>query len=51
VAVRCRRTLRRRWAEFPLVRRRDGKADVPDKRSPAGRHAPGLFDPDRKEAA
>jgi hypothetical protein len=47
----CRRRLRRRWAEFPLVRRRDGKADIPDQRSPAGRHAPGLFDPDRKEAA
>lgn len=42
VAVRdvsCRRgpTLRRRWAEFPLVRAGDGKADVPDKRPFMGR--------------
>lgn len=43
--------LRRRWAGFPLVRVRDGKADKPDKRRPEGRYTPGLFDPGKKEAA
>lgn len=54
----CRRGsasgLRRRWAEFPLVRARDGKADKPDKRPPEGKYTPGLFDsessPERKAA-
>lgn len=40
---RCRRT-RRRWTEFPLVRARDGRADLPDTRPFSGRP-----DPDDKE--
>lgn len=48
----CRRKqLRRRWGEFPLVRSRDGKADVSDKRMPTGRPTPGLFDPEKEKAA
>lgn len=51
----CRRGpvggLRRRWAEFPLVRARDGKVDKPDKRSPQGRYTLGLFNPEREKAA
>jgi hypothetical protein len=44
----CRRNLRRRWAEFPLVRKRDGRADIPDHRPVNGRPGPGrpaLFEP------
>lgn len=49
--VICRRQLRRSWAEFPLTRAQDGKADIPDKRRPEGRYTPGLFDPEKKKAA
>lgn len=42
---------RRKWAEFPLVRVRDGKSDIPDKRRPEGRHSSGLFDPEERKAA
>lgn len=46
-----RRKPRRRWAEFPLVRVRDGKADIPDKRKPEGKYSPGLFGPEERKAA
>ncbi len=59
----CRRgpRLRRRWAEFPLARAGDGRADVPDTRPFAGRrredldYTPTLEDqlnePERRRAA
>jgi len=49
--VNRRHRPRRKWSEFPLVRVRDGRADMPDKRKPEGKYTPGLFDQEERKAA